>query len=56
MASGQAELSEEHTIARVYARRLGNPEEMAAAASFLIGPESSYMTGQALVVDGMWMP
>lgn len=56
VASGQPELSEQHQTARVYAGRMAQPDEMASAAAFLIGPDSSYMTGQALVVDGMWSP
>lgn len=56
VASGQPELSEEHQTSRVYAGRMAQPDEMAAAAAFLVGPDSSYMTGQALVVDGMWSP
>lgn len=32
--------------------RIGGPEEVAAAAVWLAGPESSYVTGQALAVDG----
>ena len=32
--------------------RLGNPEEVAEAVSFLASPRSSYITGQCLVVDG----
>jgi 3-oxoacyl-[acyl-carrier protein] reductase len=37
---------------RTALRRLGEPEEVAAVASFLAGPESSYVTGQTLYVDG----
>ncbi|MET0634378.1 MAG: SDR family oxidoreductase [Chitinophagaceae bacterium] len=33
-------------------RRLGKPEEIAAAVSFLAGPEASYITGSNLAVDG----
>ena len=32
--------------------RLGEPEDIAALAAFLIGPESSWITGQILSVDG----
>lgn len=32
--------------------RFGTPEEMAKAAYFLISPDSAYMTGQLLCVDG----
>ena len=32
--------------------RLGNAEEVAEAALFLASAQSSYVTGQALVVDG----
>lgn len=33
-------------------RRLGQPEDVADACLFLIGPRSSYVSGAALVVDG----
>lgn len=33
-------------------KRLGQPEEMATAALFLASEDSSFMTGQSLVVDG----
>jgi NAD(P)-dependent dehydrogenase (short-subunit alcohol dehydrogenase family) len=32
--------------------RIGEPHEIAGAAAFLAAPASSYMTGQAIVVDG----
>jgi NAD(P)-dependent dehydrogenase (short-subunit alcohol dehydrogenase family) len=39
---------------RVRLPRLGKPEEVAAAVAFLAGPESSFVTGHSLVVDGGW--
>ncbi len=34
------------------ARRLGKPEDIAAAVVFLAGPGASYITGQVITVDG----
>jgi NAD(P)-dependent dehydrogenase (short-subunit alcohol dehydrogenase family) len=46
---------EEYTQMNIQVRpikRMGNPEEMAQAALFLVSPEASYITGVALPVDG----
>lgn len=39
-------------VARQPMGRLGLPEEIAAIATYLAGPESAYTTGQAFVIDG----
>jgi NAD(P)-dependent dehydrogenase (short-subunit alcohol dehydrogenase family) len=33
-------------------RRFGEPEEVAAAATFLLSRDASFITGSAVVVDG----
>jgi 3-oxoacyl-[acyl-carrier protein] reductase len=44
---GQAQL-----ISRIHTRRLGTPDDIAAAAAFLTGPDVGWITGQILSVDG----
>ncbi|CEL53483.1 3-oxoacyl-[acyl-carrier-protein] reductase FabG OS=Bacillus subtilis (strain 168) GN=fabG PE=3 SV=3 [Rhizoctonia solani AG-1 IB] len=39
-------------IQQVPLKRMGRPEEVAALVSFIASPESSYITGQTLSVDG----
>lgn len=45
----------EYSTARTPFPRLGRPEDIANAATFLASPEASYMTGHNLLVDGGWM-
>jgi NAD(P)-dependent dehydrogenase (short-subunit alcohol dehydrogenase family) len=33
-------------------RRVGTPEDVAAAVVWLAGPQSSFVSGQTLLVDG----
>jgi 3-oxoacyl-[acyl-carrier protein] reductase len=39
-------------LASTYTRRLGQPEDIAGAVAFLVGPDASWITGQVLSVDG----
>ena len=48
-------LQEDWMVARVPMHRLARVEEIAEAVRFLSGEESSYMTGQSIVVDGGWI-
>jgi NAD(P)-dependent dehydrogenase (short-subunit alcohol dehydrogenase family) len=40
---------------RIPMRRLGRPEEIAAAVAFLSSAAASYVTGHVLVADGGWL-
>lgn len=45
-------LSEAALTARIPQQRLAEPSEIAKVVKFLMSPDSSYITGQTLVVDG----
>ncbi len=52
-AEGRALLGEiEKTIEQTPVRRMGRPEDIAAACAFLISDEAGYITGQILGVNG----
>lgn len=44
----------EKYCAKVPMRRMGNPDDIAPAVSFMLSDEAKYVTGQNLVVDGGW--
>jgi NAD(P)-dependent dehydrogenase (short-subunit alcohol dehydrogenase family) len=44
--------SVEESIARTPVRRMGKPEDIAAACAFLVSEEAGYITGQILGVNG----
>ncbi len=49
---GLVENAEQYGVDRGALRRASRPEDIVGAALFLAGPDSAYMTGQTLVVDG----
>jgi len=53
-AMGDYETSRAAFVARQPMGRIGTPEEIAALAVYLASDESSFVTGQALCIDGGW--
>jgi NAD(P)-dependent dehydrogenase (short-subunit alcohol dehydrogenase family) len=51
-AESRGNLRIEATIERTPVRRMGRPEDIAAACAFLISEEAGYITGQILGVNG----
>ncbi|PYE11849.1 NAD(P)-dependent dehydrogenase (short-subunit alcohol dehydrogenase family) [Williamsia limnetica] len=45
-------LDENVLVERIPQKRLADPSEIASAVRFFASPESSYVTGQTLIVDG----
>jgi 3-oxoacyl-[acyl-carrier protein] reductase len=50
-----AEEALEHSISQIPMRRLGDPREFAAVATFLASERASYITGASVAIDGGWI-
>jgi 3-oxoacyl-[acyl-carrier protein] reductase len=53
-SQGMSDDLKKQTITLVPLARMGQPEDIANAVVFLASPNSSYITGQVIVVDGGW--
>jgi 3-oxoacyl-[acyl-carrier protein] reductase len=53
-SKGSTEETKKQTIAAIPLARMGKPEDIANAVLFLASDESSYITGQTIIVDGGW--
>jgi NAD(P)-dependent dehydrogenase (short-subunit alcohol dehydrogenase family) len=51
---GLAKNYEQSTVANVALRREGKPEEVAKLIAFLLSDESTYISGNAISIDGGW--
>ncbi|SDG04553.1 NAD(P)-dependent dehydrogenase, short-chain alcohol dehydrogenase family [Lentzea fradiae] len=52
LAGENAEAFKAREAARIAAKRLGHPDEVAAVVAFLASPDSSFMLGATVYVDG----
>lgn len=52
MTDAMSDAAKKAALARISARRIGTPDDVAAAVSFLAREEAGYITGQVLGVDG----
>ncbi len=53
-AAGGVEAARAPIVARQAMGRLATPEEIAGLVVYLASPESTFVTGQAIVIDGGW--
>ena len=47
-----SDIPEKHVIPLIPLKRVGTPEDVAGVVSFLCGPDSSYVHGQVIAVNG----
>jgi NAD(P)-dependent dehydrogenase (short-subunit alcohol dehydrogenase family) len=52
LGGGASEEYVTHIVSAIPLGRAGDPDEVAGAVSFLVGPDAGYITGALLVVDG----
>lgn len=55
MTQGMTEQQKQGMFARLPIKRIGKPEEIAAAVVYFASDESAYTTGATLYVDGGWL-
>lgn len=55
MSEGVTGAARDAVLARIPKGRLGMPEEVASLAVFLASPESEYISGASITIDGGWL-